>query len=32
MTPSSRGCAIGAINPLSTRMDLETHHAWQMSA
>src|SRR3954466_9034489 len=28
---NSRVCAAGAINPLSTRMDLETHHAWQMS-
>src|SRR6476660_4760141 len=31
MMPNSRICAAGAINPLSTRMDLETHHAWQMS-
>src|SRR3954465_9467359 len=31
MMPNSRVCAAGAINPLSTRMDLETHHAWQMS-
>jgi hypothetical protein len=28
---NSSVCAAGATKPLSARMDLETHHAWQIS-